>query len=67
MTTTDAEYADTLRTAQRELTEAATADDVRRVWRKHMGVLGHRTMGRLLLGRSADELLVRRGGRGERD
>ncbi len=65
--TTDAEYADALRTAQRELTEAATADDVRRVWRKHIGALGHRALGRLLTGRSADELLARRGGRTDRE
>jgi hypothetical protein len=65
--TTDVEYTDALRAAQRELKEAATADDVRGVWRKHMGVLGHRAMGRLLLGRSADELLKRRSSRGERE
>jgi hypothetical protein len=65
--TTDIEYADALRSAQRGLHGAATADDVRGVWRKHIAVLGHRTMGRLLLGRSADELLAQRNGRGERD
>ncbi len=34
-----------------------TADDIRNAWKKHMGALGHRTLGRLLLGRSAAELL----------
>lgn len=66
MTSPD-EYESALRAAERELQEAATADDVRRIWRKHFGTLGHRALGRLLLGRSADELLARRGGRGEGD
>jgi len=63
--TTDAEYASALREAARELAEAATAEDVRRIWRKHFGTLGHRALGRLLLGRSAEELLARRGERGK--
>ena len=66
MTSPD-EYESALREAHRELGGAATAEDVRRIWRKHFGVLGHRALGRLLLGRSADELLARRSGRGERD
>jgi hypothetical protein len=61
--TTEAEYEETLRAAERELADAASADDVRRIWRKHFGKLGHRALGRLLIGRSADELLVRRGSR----
>ncbi len=65
--TTPAEYDSALREAERELASAATVDDVRRIWRKHFGVLGHRALGRLLLGRSADELLARRGARGEGD
>ena len=63
--TTDAEYPSALREAARELAEAATAEDVRRIWRKHFGTLGHRALGRLLLGRSAEELLARRGERGK--
>ncbi len=66
MTSPD-EYESVLRQAARELAEAATADDVRRIWRQHFGALGHRALGRLLLGRPADELLSRRGGRAERD
>ena len=66
MTTPD-EYGTALRAAQRELAGAATADDVRGVWRKHIGALGHRALGRLLLGRSADELLARRSSRGDGD
>jgi len=61
--TTEADYAETLRAAEKELAEAASADDVRRAWRKYFGKLGHRALGRLLVGRSADELLARRGAR----
>ncbi len=61
--TTGAEYESSLRAAERELAAAATADDVRNIWRKHFGTLGHRALGRLLLGRPAEELLVRRSGR----
>ncbi|MGB6837237.1 MAG: hypothetical protein WBF66_05995 [Dehalococcoidia bacterium] len=61
--TTEADYAETLRAAEKELAEAASADDVRRAWRKYFGKLGHRALGRLLVGRSADELLARRAGR----
>lgn len=60
------EYQTALRTAARELDAATTAADVRRVWRTHVGVLGHRALGRLLLGRPAEELLARRAER-ERD
>lgn len=60
--TTASEYESALRNAARELSQAATADDVRRIWRAYL-MLGHRTLGRLLLGRTADELLARRGAR----
>ena len=66
MTSPD-EYQTALRDSSRELAAAATADDVRNIWRKHFGVLGHRALGRLLLGRSVDELAARRAARGERD
>ena len=65
--TTNAEHESALREAAQELTSAATAQDVRRTWNKHFSILGHRTLGRLLLGRSADELLDRRAARSERD
>ncbi len=56
----DGEYESVLHQAERELMTAATADDVRTIWRNHFGTLGHRTLGRLLLGRSAKELATRR-------
>jgi hypothetical protein len=64
---TTEEYEAALKAAERELSQATTSEDVRRVWRRHFGVLGHRTLGRLLLGRSAEELLTRRAERSERD
>jgi len=65
--TTDAEYETALRAAERDLNQAATADDVRKVWRANTGSLGHRTLGRLLTGTSADRLLERRAARSERE
>ena len=60
---TDEEYEATIKEAEQELRQAASADDVRGVWRKHTGSLGHRTLGRLLMGQSADKLLDRRADR----
>ncbi len=64
---TTEEYETALRASEQELNQAQTAEDVRRVWRRHFGLLGHRTLGRLLLGRPASELLARRAERGERE
>ena len=60
---TDEEYEATIKAAEQELRQAASADDVRGVWRKHTGSLGHRTLGRLLMGQSAEKLLDRRADR----
>jgi hypothetical protein len=57
---TEEEYEAAVKEAERDLRQAQTADDVRSVWRKHTGTLGHRTLGRLLMGQSADRLLDRR-------
>lgn len=65
--TTEAEYEAALTNADRDLKNATTAEDVRKVWRAHMGTLGHRTLGRLLLGQSLDRILERRQLRAERD
>ncbi|HEY7467300.1 MAG TPA: hypothetical protein VIB47_11480 [Dehalococcoidia bacterium] len=56
----ETEYEAAIKEAERDLRQAQTADDVRSVWRKHTGTLGHRTLGRLLMGQSADRLLDRR-------
>lgn len=58
--TSTSDFESALRNAERELREAKTADDVRRVWRAHFDTLGHRTLGHLLTGLSARELLERR-------
>ena len=54
------DYDLTMREAEKALREARTADDVRNIWRKHVAALGHRTLGRLLMGRHAAELLAKR-------
>lgn len=53
------DYALTIGEAEKALRSAQTADDIRNAWKKYMGALGHRTLGRLLLGRSAAELLAK--------
>ena len=53
------DYQITLREAEKALRGAQTADDVRNTWKKYNGALGHRTLGRLLLGRSSAELLAK--------
>jgi len=57
---TEDEYEAALTAASKDLASASTAEDVRKVWRSHMGTLGHRTLGRLLLGQSLDRILERR-------
>lgn len=53
------DYQITLREAEKALRSAQTADDVRNTWKKYNSTLGHRTLGRLLLGRSSAELLAK--------
>ena len=55
-----AEYESAVRDAERDLKTAQTAADIRNAWKRHMGALGHRTLGRLLLGRTASELIAKR-------
>jgi hypothetical protein len=54
------DYDLTLREAEKALGRAQTADDVRNAWKRYIGALGHRTLGRLLLGRTAAELIAKR-------
>jgi hypothetical protein len=49
-----------LKKAEQELDGAKTADEIRQAWRKYYLQVGHRSMGRLLLGRSAEEIIARR-------
>ena len=55
-----ADYELAVREAEKALNAAQTAGDVRNAWKRYMGELGHRTLGRLLLGKSAAELIARR-------
>lgn len=54
------DYELTVREAEKQLRDARTADDIRNVWRRHLSAIGHRTLGRLLLGRPASELVAKR-------
>jgi hypothetical protein len=49
-----------LRQAEQELDGAKTADQIRQIWRKYYLQVGHRNLGRLLIGRSVDEIIARR-------
>jgi len=46
--------------AEQELDGAKTADQIRQIWRKYYLQVGHRNLGRLLIGRSVDEIVARR-------
>jgi hypothetical protein len=54
-----------LRQAEQELDGAKTADQIRQIWRKYYLQVGHRSLGRLLLGRSSEEIVARRRSRQE--
>ncbi len=44
-----------------QLDQAQTKDEVIAAWREHYLRIGHRKLGRLLIGRSIDEILKSRG------
>ncbi len=48
-----------IQAAADELKELESANDVRQWWNRHYYVLGHKRLGRLLLGHSVDRLLER--------
>jgi len=54
------EYETAIRAADKALRQAQTAQDIRNVWKNHVGTLGHRTLGRLLTGMNVERLLDRR-------
>jgi hypothetical protein len=58
------DYDLTIREAEKALRAAQTADDVRNAWKKYI-TLGHRTLGRLLIGRPASEIIAKRDRDGE--
>ena len=60
MTTRNVEELETkIQAAADELQELETANDVRRWWNTHYYALGHKRLGRLLLGQSVERLLER--------
>jgi len=65
MTTPAEETEALLKQAEEELDGAKTADQIRQIWRKYYLQVGHRNLGRLLIGRSADEIIARRRSRSE--
>jgi hypothetical protein len=60
MTTPVEETEALLKQAEQELDGAKTADQIRQIWRKYYLQVGHRNLGRLLIGRSVDEIIARR-------
>ena len=60
MTTPSEDTEGLLRQAEKELDGAKTADEIRQIWRKYYLQVGHRSLGRLLIGRAADEIIARR-------
>ncbi len=67
MTTRSVEELETrIQAAADELEELESANDVKRWWNRHYYALGHKRLGRLLLGQSVDRLLERASaGRGD--
>ena len=67
MTTKNPEELETqLQTAADELKDLESANDVKKWWNKHYNGLGHKRLGRLLLGQSVERLLERAtGNRGD--
>ena len=66
MTTKNVEELESkIQSAADELIELETADDVRRWWNRHYYGLGHKRLGRLLLGQSVESLLERASNRSE--
>lgn len=63
MTTRNPEELETqLQTAADELQNLESATDVKKWWSKHYYGLGHKRLGRLLLGQSVERLLERASG-----
>ncbi|MDE2968982.1 MAG: hypothetical protein OXT51_02615 [Chloroflexota bacterium] len=67
MTTRNAEDLETkIQAAADELDELESANDVKQWWSRHYYELGHKRLGRLLLGQSVERLLERASaGRGD--
>ena len=63
MTTKNPEELETqIQTAADELKDLESANDVKKWWNKHLYGLGHKRLGRLLLGQPVERLLERASG-----
>ena len=63
MTTKNPEELETqLQNAAEELKDLESANDVKKWWNRHYYGLGHKRLGRLLLGQSVERLLERASG-----
>ncbi len=61
MFATPQEERDYLLRVKSELEAAQTKDDIVRVWRTHYLKIGHRKLGRLLIGRPLEEIVKSQG------
>lgn len=57
---TDEEYEVALRAAEEGFKKAKTKEEIAAVWQKHYLTIGHKALGRMLVGKTADDLLERR-------
>lgn len=57
---TNEEFEALAEAAEKELGAAKTKEEVTAVWQKHYLSLGHKALGRLLLGKTAADLAERR-------
>jgi hypothetical protein len=63
MTTEEAlEFTTKIRAANQALSDAKTADDVRAAWKEHYLFLGHRALGRLLVGGDVEAIIAKKEG-----
>lgn len=46
--------------AESKFKNAKTADDIRAIWKEFYLIVGHKALGRMLVGKTADNLLERR-------
>jgi hypothetical protein len=54
---TNEEYEATVREAESRLNEAKTKEEVSMVWKEFYLSLGHKALGRMLVGKTADDLI----------
>lgn len=53
------EYSDAIHKVAKEMSEAVTAADIIKIWKANLS-LGHRALGRLLIGQDPEKLIERK-------